>query len=200
MPRAKARANPAGRARNGPSKLAEPGRPPQPANPILESEKCKAYIVYRFLLLEALGLVVTLAQHQGILRSLQGNLHGLHPFSAPPPSLRLLPSPPRLPPAPPPRRRLTPVAPSLSSSSSDSRCSFPFVLLPWLPLLVTPCFPHSLAVSLLLPYLWPHPRRHRRHPGHAPTEAVDSADCSCRWPSLVFSPSLAERWSWNGSM
>jgi len=46
MPRAKARAAPAGSKRYGPSKLPEPGRPPQPANPIFEPEKCKAYIVY----------------------------------------------------------------------------------------------------------------------------------------------------------
>ena len=46
MPRAKARAAPAGAKRNGPSKMPEPGRPPQPANPLLYPEKCKAYIVY----------------------------------------------------------------------------------------------------------------------------------------------------------
>jgi len=46
MPRAKAKAGPAGKARYGPSKLPEPGRPPQPANPIFEPEKCKAYINY----------------------------------------------------------------------------------------------------------------------------------------------------------
>lgn len=46
MPRAKARAAPAGAKRNGPSKMPEPGRPPQPANPLLYPEKCKAYIIY----------------------------------------------------------------------------------------------------------------------------------------------------------
>ena len=46
LPRAKARANPAGSKRNGPALLGEPNRPPQPANPIMEPEKCKAYIVY----------------------------------------------------------------------------------------------------------------------------------------------------------
>lgn len=30
----------------GPSRLPYPGRPPEPANPIFEPEKCKAYIVY----------------------------------------------------------------------------------------------------------------------------------------------------------
>jgi hypothetical protein len=46
MPRPKARAAPAGSKRMGPSRLPYPGRPPEPANPIFEPEKCKAYIVY----------------------------------------------------------------------------------------------------------------------------------------------------------
>jgi hypothetical protein len=46
MPRAKAKAAPAGSKRYGPSKLPYPGRPPEPANPIFEPEKCKAYIIY----------------------------------------------------------------------------------------------------------------------------------------------------------
>jgi len=46
MPRAKARASPAGAQRRGPAKMPEPGRPPQPANPILQGEQCKAYIAY----------------------------------------------------------------------------------------------------------------------------------------------------------
>uniref|UniRef100_A0A7S4U7T2 C2 domain-containing protein n=1 Tax=Guillardia theta TaxID=55529 RepID=A0A7S4U7T2_GUITH len=47
MPRAKARAIPASLGfKAGPAKLQDPNRPPQPTNPILDPEGCKAYIIY----------------------------------------------------------------------------------------------------------------------------------------------------------
>jgi len=47
MPRALAKKQVAGRSRNPPQQLPEPVRPPTPANPIFEPEKCNAYIKYQ---------------------------------------------------------------------------------------------------------------------------------------------------------